>query len=138
MFGSKRNVSYPRDLERLAVVERFKLRELLAMLVNQVRELPHHLPALRGRDLRPRAGFEGSASGFDRAVNVFLVAFRDVGEHFTCRGIVGGKGLPGSGVDPLAVDEHLASLGDKACYVFIRLYSYCRSCHFILLLAYFL
>ena len=34
-------------------------------------------------------------------------------EHFAGGGIVGGKGLAGSGLHPLAVDEHLVSLGDK-------------------------
>src|SRR5580704_8442982 len=134
MFSGKRDVSHSRNLERLAVVERFKLREFLAMLVNQVRELPHHLPTLRSRYLRPRTGFESSTSGFHRAVNVFLVAFRDVGQHFARRGIVSGKSLSGSGFNPLAVYQHLASLGYKPSYVFIRLYSCCRSCHITLLL----
>ena len=87
MFGGERNVGDARDGERLAVIERFELRELFEMLFDQIAELPDQFAALGRRDVRTMAGLERGARGFHRAVDVFAVAFGDVGEHFAGRGI---------------------------------------------------
>ena len=80
------------------------------MLFDQVGEPPHHAAALGWRNLRPWAGFECGARGFYGAVDIFAVAFGDLRENFAGGGIVGGESFAGSGIDPLAVDEHLLLL----------------------------
>ncbi len=111
IFDGERNVGDARDGERFSVVERFDLREFFEMLFEEIGELPHHAGASGGRSLGPLAGFERGAGGFYGAVDVFAVAFGDVGEDFAGGGVIGGESLAGSGIDPLAVDEHLALFG---------------------------
>src|SRR5208282_613027 len=120
--GGERNVRDARDRERLAVVERFELRELLGVFFDEVPELPNHAAALGRRKLAPWAGVERGARRRDRAVDVFFVAFRDVRKHIAGRGIVCGERFSGSGVNPLAVDQHLPFFCDVTRYTLGKLY----------------
>ena len=97
----QRDVSSLRDVERLAVVEALDVAELLGMLFEQVGELPDQAAALGCRHAAPRAVIEGIARSSHGQVNIFAIAFRDLRQNFAGCGIVGRKGLAGSGVHPL-------------------------------------
>ena len=90
--------------DRLAVVERLELGELVGMLLEQVAEPPDQPRALAGRDARPGPGLERAARGRDREIDVRLVACRDVGDDLLGRRILDRKVLP------LAASTHLPSI----------------------------
>jgi hypothetical protein len=85
------------------------------MFFQQVGESPDQFAAVRCRHATPGTIFKSSAGGLYRAVNVFAIAFRDRGQHFTGGGIVSLERLARSGIGPLIVDQYLALFGDETC-----------------------
>ena len=65
------------------------------------------------------------ARGLDRPLDVFSVAFRDLREHFAGGGIVSRKSFSGSGVDPLAVDQHFAGFIEEFGNLWVNLGGKC-------------
>jgi hypothetical protein len=63
--------------------------------------------------VRPGTAVEGAARGLHGGVDVGAIAFRNMGEHFAGSGIISLKSLARCGIDPLAVNQHLARLGNK-------------------------
>ena len=106
--------------DRLAVVERFDLGELVSVLFKKVAEVPYEPRTLGGRDARPRAGFERLARRLHRKVDVGFVAGRDVGDDFLRRRILDLEGLAALGLDPFAVDQHVMLLGQKRLRIFAK------------------
>ena len=100
--------------DRLAVVERLELGELVGVRFQEIAELPDQLARARPASMRrPRAAFERPPRRRDRAVDVGRVALRDVGDRLLGRRILDREGLAGHGVDPCAVDQQLLGLGEK-------------------------
>ncbi len=110
-IDSQGNVGHAGDGQRLAVVQALQLRELLQMLLDQVGELPDQAAAIGSGHLRPRAAVESLARCLHGAIDVFTIAFGDLGHHLAGGGIVGGEGLSGSRLHPLAIDKHFARRG---------------------------
>jgi hypothetical protein len=132
VIDCKRQVGDARDLEGLAVVERFELRKFLGVLFEQVGEFPEEFAALGRRNSGPLAGVKSCACSFDGSIDVFFVACGDVGEDLAGRGIVGRESLARGRFNPFSIDQELACLGYEAGDVAIRLYD-CSSCHVIFL-----
>ena len=106
LVDHERDVGDARDRDRLAVVERLELRELLAVRLDEVGELPEHPAALRRRRARPGSALERLPRGADGAIDVLLVAGGNLRERLFRRGIVGRECLAGRRFHPLAVDQH--------------------------------
>jgi hypothetical protein len=109
----ERHVGGARHDLRLAVVEALELRELVGVRLEEVGELPEQAAAVRRRHRRPRAGIERAARGAHGALHVLAIAFRDLRDHLARRRVVARERLAGSGLDPLAVDQHRAAAGDE-------------------------
>ena len=103
----ERHVGDARHRERLPVVERLELRELLGVLLDQVGELPDAAPTLGRRHAAPRSALEGLPRRLDGAIDVFGLTRRHLGERLFGRGVVGGERLPRRRLHPLPVDQHL-------------------------------
>ena len=110
---SERNVGGAGNGEGLAVVEGFEGGEFFGVLFEKIGKFPDELAALGGGHAGPWSAVEGAAGGADGGIDVGAIAFGNLREDFSGGGIVGGEGLAGSGVDPLAVDEHFAGGGDE-------------------------
>jgi hypothetical protein len=78
--GGQRDVSRLRDHERLAVVERFQLGELVGVRQDQVADPPDDPPSLGRRHPAPRAFLERPAGRPHRPVDVLGVSLGDIGE----------------------------------------------------------
>src|SRR5581483_8805696 len=93
--------------ERLPVVERFELRELVGVLLDQVGDPEEEpLPIVRA-PADPRPVVERAAGGADGALDVLGVALRNAGQHLAGRRVRRLERFPRGGVDPLPVDQHL-------------------------------
>ena len=101
----QRHVGGLRHAERLAVVQRLQLSELVDVLEDEIADPPDDPPALGGGHPAPRAVLERPACRPNRAVDVFGVSFGDVGEGLAGRRVGGLERLAGRGVGPLPVDE---------------------------------
>ena len=104
-----------RHFEWLAVVQHFQLGKFFQVLLQQVAELPDHASPLRGRHFGPRPGFESGAGRLYGALDIFTISFRNAGQDLARGRIVRRECFAGSGLHPLAVNEHLAVLGNVAC-----------------------
>ena len=131
MIGGERHVGNARDRERLAVVERFELREFFQMLFDQIAKLPDHAAALGRRDLRPRAAVKRGAGRLYGAIDVFLVALGDARQDVAGGGIVGGKRLAGGGFHPLAVDENFVRFANERGNILVEQRRGCCGCHIL-------
>ncbi len=114
----QRDVGGPRDRERLPVVERLEHRELVAVLLDQIGDLPDQ-PAAIGRVHPPprRIVVERPPRGAHRAVDVLSLAHRDLGERLLGRGVDRRKSLARGGLDPIAIDQELV----RGLYEAVRL-----------------
>jgi len=83
------------------------------MLLKQIGKFPDQAASLGGCHAAPWTFVKSIASCVHGLIDVFAIAFRNLSENFAGRRIVGRKGLPGGGVRPLAVDQHLSRLIDK-------------------------
>ncbi len=82
--GRQRHVRGPRDGERLAVVQRLELGQLIGVLEDQVPDPPDEAAALRRGHRAPRA-LEGLAGRPYRTVDVLDVTLGDPGEGLAGR-----------------------------------------------------
>jgi hypothetical protein len=103
----QRHVRTTRHGDRLAVVERLQLGELIGVLEDEVTDLPDE-PAPVGRGhVAPRAVFEGLAGRAHGPVDVFGVPLGYVGERLSGRGVGSRERLSRRRVGPLPIDEQL-------------------------------
>ncbi len=108
-------VDHERDLvlaecvDRLAGVVGLQLGELVGVLLNRIGELEQRSRALAGR--RDRPALEGSARGFDGAVNVGCRRQRGVRNHLTGRRVEHRFALTVRGRHVRPVDEVLKLCG---------------------------
>src|SRR5207245_7647690 len=93
-LGAGRDVDVAALGEGLAVVERLELRQLVAVLLDQVGDLEEQALALTRVHARPSAVVERAARGARSAIDVLLVALRDPREHLARGGVDGLERLP--------------------------------------------
>ena len=99
--------------QRLAVVERLELGELLAVGLDQLGERVHEPGALRRRDLAQRA-LERRAGGGDGAVDVLGAGLGDGADRLAGRRVDRLEGAPVGGLGALAADqEGVRRAGDE-------------------------
>ena len=104
----ERKIGGARDGVRLAVIERFELREFVSVLFDQLSKFIEKIAALRSGDFfAPRAVVEGSAGGGDGFIDIGGVGFSDFGDDFSVGWVDGRKSFTGGGVYPFVVDEQL-------------------------------
>ena len=103
----QRHVRAARHGDRLAVVERLELGQLVGVLEDEVADLPDEpAPVGRGHPA-PRAVVEGLAGRAHGPVDVFRVPLGHVGEGLS-GGRVGSRERPSRRrVGPLSIDEQL-------------------------------
>ena len=101
----QRHVRAARHADRLAVVERLELGELLGVLEDEVADLPDEAASLGRRHAAPRAAFEGVTRGADRPVDVFGISLGHVGEGLPGGRVGGLERLTGRRLGPLSADE---------------------------------
>ncbi len=122
----QRHIGDARDRQRLAVVQR------LSSCANSSRccsirsaSFQMRRPRSDGVMLRPGTVFEGLACGFHGAIDIFAIALGDLGQHFARGRVVGRESLAGSGLNPLAVNEHLARGSNEILHAAVNLGSSC-------------
>jgi hypothetical protein len=74
------------------------------MLLEKIREFPDEASALRRCHAAPGALIEGMTCRSHRQINVGAIAFRNLRENFSGRGVVTGESLSGRGIDTSSVD----------------------------------
>src|SRR6187549_563086 len=99
------------------------------MLKNQITEPPDQPASFGGAQPRPGPALKRSAGRLDGTVDIPLIALRRLGNHLASGGILDGKGLARSGVDPLSIDQELAPLLDEAFNLFIESNFCCCDAH---------
>src|SRR5207245_2578875 len=92
--------------QRLAHVLGLDTRQLVAVLLDDRRDLEQHLAALFRRAVEPDL-VESLAGGPDRTVDVLLSAFRHGGDDLAVGGVDDFLGVVAGAVDELAADENL-------------------------------
>ena len=103
----QRQVGVAALADRLAVVERLQLGQLVDVLLDQVGELVHQAAAVAGVHLAPGAGVERLAGGLDRQVDIGGIPLGDLGDDFLGRRVDRLERLAADAVAPLAVDQQL-------------------------------
>ena len=103
----QRQVAVAALADRLAVVERLELGQLVDVLLDQVGELVHQPAAVAGVHLAPGAGVERLARGLDGQVDVGGVPLGDLGDDLLGGRVDRRERLAAGAVAPLAVDQHL-------------------------------
>src|SRR5437870_8162170 len=96
----QRHVKQQRIVDRLPVVERFELRELVGPLLEHVTDLPQDLRPFRRRQLTPRAAIEGPAGGGNGAVDVLGTALSYASQDLASGGVARFKSLAAGGLPP--------------------------------------
>jgi hypothetical protein len=109
----QRHISSPRDRDRLAVIQRLQLGQLVGVIQDQVTDPPDDPAALGRGQSAPRPVIEGSARGADRPVDVLGVALGDAGERLAGGRIRRLERLARRRVDPLPADEQLSRGGGE-------------------------
>ena len=79
--------------DRLAVVERLELGQLVAVLLDQLGEPPHQLGAVAAAHAAPGPGLERRPGGRDRGIDVGGIALRHLRDDAAGSGIEGVEGL---------------------------------------------
>jgi hypothetical protein len=98
--------SKERDLvDRLAVVQRVDLREILETGLDQVGQAPDHLAALLRRDALPRPLWRAAGRGHG-AVHILVAPARGAGDLSPGSRVVDRKALPRGGLHALVFDQH--------------------------------
>ncbi len=93
--------------DRLAVIQRFELGELVEMRLDQVGELVHEPSPVAGIHRAPRSGFKRLARGLDREIDIGRIPFGHLGDHLLRSRVDCFKRLATLAVAPLAIDQHL-------------------------------
>ena len=106
--GGERHVSRARDAERLAVVERLEHRELVRVLLDQLRDPPDQAAAVGGVHTPPlRVIGERLASGLDRPLDVLFPTVRHLRKLLLGGGIERRERLARRRLHPVAVNQQL-------------------------------
>jgi hypothetical protein len=124
VIDGERHVGRARHHQRLAVVEALELRELLAVLLDQVRQPPQQLAALARVHSGPRAQVEGAPRSLHGAVDVLGAAPGDVGDGVLPGRVLDSEGLARGGGHEAPSDQQVVlvvqeglhggmSLGDR-------------------------
>ena len=92
----------------LAVVERLQFRKFVAVLFEQIGQLPDQPSALRGRHPRPGARFECPPRRAYGRVDIGLLARRAMGNRFAAGRVEDLECVAAQGLFPLTVDQQLA------------------------------
>ena len=116
----QRHVRRLRHADRLAVVQRLELGQLVGVLEDQVADPPDDPAALRRAHPAPRALVERAARGPHSPVDVLGIALGDPGERLPGRGVGGLERLARRRVAPLPVDEQLSRGADEGFDVAIQ------------------
>ena len=83
----QRQVGIQALADRLAIVERFELGELMNMRLDKIGEFVHQAPAVAGIHLAPGARVKRLAGRLDRQVDIGGVSLRDLGDDVLGRRI---------------------------------------------------
>jgi hypothetical protein len=97
-----------------ADIKTLQQRDLIGMLLDQLRPSHQHHFSISRRHCRPYATFERGPRDFNGAIRIFYSAIRHVGELLTIGRIYRRTCLSGQGVLVLAVNERTA-LDFEAC-----------------------
>ena len=85
-LGRSQDVELLCNANRLALVQRLHFGELVGVLLEQFRELPHHLRALGWRPVTPGLRLERLAGRIYGSIDVLLVRLVDFADDFAgCR-----------------------------------------------------
>ena len=107
------DVDVAREPDRLAVVERLDLRELLRVRFERVGQRPHQ-PLAPGRaDRRPGALGEGRARGRDGAIDVLRAGLRHARDLTAGGGVERRERAPVGGRGSLGADQEALGSGDE-------------------------
>src|SRR5579875_2228203 len=107
------NIGDTGNRQGFAVIQRFELRELLAVLLNEIGQPGNAATSLRGTHLAPGALIEGFACGSHGPMDIFGPSLGHMSHHLTRSGIVNLEGFARGGIYPLAINQHLTSFTDK-------------------------
>ena len=101
----QRKIGRLRHVVRLAVVQRFKLRQLIGVLLDQIRQFVHQDAALRSAHLAPRALVERRPRRRHGLVHIRGIGLRHFCNHFTRRRIDRGESFSRYAVNPFSIDQ---------------------------------
>ncbi len=105
----QRQIRRQSHLIRFPVVQRLQFRQLLRVLLNQIRQLVHQHAARRSRHLPPRALLKRRPRGRHRLIHVGRIRLRHLRNHFASRRINRRKSLPRSRIHPLPINQKFRS-----------------------------
>ncbi len=108
------DVDVLREPDRLAVVQRLDLRELLGVRFDRVGQREHQPLAPGGRHRRPRAVGERRARGRDRAVDVLGARVGDLGDLAPGGGVERRERAPVGGLGALGADQQVVGLATNS------------------------
>jgi hypothetical protein len=114
------NVRHAGHFERLSIIERLELRELVEMIEDQIANVPQDLPAFGRREISPASLVERMPRRGDRMIDVLGFALGHLGDGFASGGIEDRKCIARAGVDPFTVDEHLFGTRKKLAHIRIE------------------
>ena len=109
--GGQRHVGDACHTERLAVVETFQLRQFIQVFQDQVADLVNNAPARGRAHAAPGAVFQRLARSLHRRVDIGRVAFCHPRQQHFGGGVLYVEDLARLGLNPFAVDQHGARLG---------------------------
>ncbi len=102
----ERQIGGFRHRVRLAVVQRFELRQLVGMLFNEIGQPVEQPAAFGGRHAAPwRFRVESGARRFHGLIDVGGIRFGDVADRLAGRRVDGLEAFAGNAFNPLAVDQ---------------------------------
>jgi hypothetical protein len=105
-------VNLPVSPQRLAVVQRLQLGQLLGVALDQLSQLEHQVAAARGRHLAPGSlGVKRAARRLYRQVDVGLIRFVHLANLFLVGGVEGGERFLRRGFHKLPIDEQASFWG---------------------------
>ena len=97
----------------LAVVDALELRQLVHVLLNQIRQLPQQRLPVGGQHVSPGTRFERLARGGHGAIDVHGVGIGDLGDLAPGCRVDHGDALPGVRLHPFAADEQAGGALEK-------------------------
>ena len=112
--GGEHDIGDAGDDHRLAVVQRFQLRQFIGVLEDQIADLVQQLAAIGRRHLAPLAVVvEGTTGRSNGGIDVFLAAALGMRHDLASGRVVDFKGFAGRRIHPGAVDQNLLRGADE-------------------------
>src|SRR5262249_39607931 len=109
-----RNIHIAGLEERLAIIERLQLGELVLMFLDEVGDTQKDFRSLSWLLVRPWPFIKGFARSFYRTIDIYGIPLGDHCQGLSRRRVHGDKRFARGGIDPFAADEHLLTgRGDK-------------------------